>query len=358
MTKISGLLSGLIILLACGSCSFPADGKETTLPNPTTVYATISAQLTATAYFSGQTVTPLVATFTPQVTVRPSPSQDATLLPTRTSAVVSTATFIPSPSQIPCNLASPGRPAVDVTVPDGTHMQAGESFSKTWRLVNAGTCAWTTDYAIIYFSGENFSAVHEQAFNSIVRPGQSVDITVDMLAPRLAGAHQSNWKLRDVRGVLFGIGPNGDAPFWVRIEVEEIATSTASLQPSSTLTPTPGSVSKGTITLEVGKPVDLDTGKINSGAGDDVGLQKLTATTFQLAPINGARLADVGVLTPTDLDCRGSAMTETPVSADRLKEGATFCYRTTQGLPGYLRIRALTLKDNKIAIDYLTWAIP
>ena len=358
MTKLTGLLSSLILLLGCVSCALLPSGTETALPNPTTVYATIAAQLTETTYPDAHTATLPVATFTPLATASQQPSQAASQLPSRTSADQVPATFTPTPSPHPCNLAAPGRPSVDVTIPDGTHMQAGQSFSKTWRLVNAGTCAWTADYAIIWFSGENFSAVREQPFSSIIRSGQSVDITVDMLAPRLGGAHQSNWKLRDARGVLFGIGPNGDAPFWVRIDVEEMATLTASPQPSITLTATPGNVAKGTVILEVSKSFDLDTAKINGGVGDDVGLQKLTSATFQLAPLNGARLADVGVLTPTDLDCRSSALTETPVAMNRLIEGATFCYRTTQGLPGYLRIRSLALKENKITIDYLTWAIP
>ena len=358
MTKISGFLSGLIILVACVSCSFPAAGTETPLPNPTRVYATISAQLTATVY--GYTYTPTLPVPTPNtlVTASHAPSQTPSASPTRTAADVSSATLKPTQTQIPCDLAAPGRPSVDVTIPDGMHMLPGESFSKTWRLLNAGSCIWTANYAIIWFSGEKFSAVREQAFSSTVKPGQSVDITVDMVAPKLAGAHQSNWKLRDARGVLFGIGPNGDAPFWVRIEVEEIATSTALPQPSPTLTATPEAFTKGMINLEVGKPADLDTGKINSGAGDDIGLQKLTASSFQLAPLNGASLAKIGEQTPTDLDCRSSELSDTPVPAGELKEGATFCYRTTQGLPGYLRIRTLALKDNKIAIDYLTWAIP
>jgi hypothetical protein len=358
MTKPFNLLTGLIFLLGCTSCSLLPSSTETALPNPTTVYATISAQLTATSDFNANTATLTVATFTPPAIASQLPSQAASLSPSRTSADRATAALTPTPSPLPCNLAAPGRPSVDVTIPDGAHMQAGQSFSKTWRLVNAGTCAWTADYAIIWFSGENFSAVREQAFSSIIRTGQSVDITVDMVAPRLGGAHQSNWKLRDARGALFGIGPNGDAPFWVRIDVEEIATPTALPQPSVTLTATPGNVAKGTTTLEVAKPFDLDSARINSGVGDDIGLQKLTATTFQLSPLNGARLADVGVLTPTDLDCRSSALTETPAASNRLIEGATFCYRTTQGLPGYLRIRLLALKENKITIDYLTWAIP
>jgi len=37
----------------------------------------------------------------------------------------------------------------DVTVPDGTKMEPGDDFTKTWRLLNAGTCSWTTAYRLV-----------------------------------------------------------------------------------------------------------------------------------------------------------------------------------------------------------------
>jgi hypothetical protein len=42
-------------------------------------------------------------------------------------------------------------------------------------------------------------------------PGQTVEITVDMVAPLKPGTYQGNWKLRNASNVLFGIGPNGSA---------------------------------------------------------------------------------------------------------------------------------------------------
>jgi hypothetical protein len=52
-----------------------------------------------------------------------------------------------------------------------------------------------------------------------IRPGEQVDIAVDMRAPDESGSYQGNWKLLNPFGQLFGIGPKGDAPFWVRISV-------------------------------------------------------------------------------------------------------------------------------------------
>jgi hypothetical protein len=243
-------------------------------------------------------------------------------------------------------------------VPDGTRLLPGQTFAKTWRLVNAGSCPWTKEYAIIWFSGEMFGAVREQAMSGTVAPGQSIDITVDMVAPRPAGPHQSNWKLRNSRGTLFGIGPTGDAPFWVRIEVEEVATHTATNQPSSTLTPTPGTLSKGAIELAVGKTADLDTGKMGVGAGDDLSLQKTDGTTILLVTLNGAVLADMGTFVPNAAECLSTNLQASSLPLATLKVGGTWCYRTSQGLPGFLRLTVVSAVESKISFDYQTWAIP
>src|SRR5512143_426233 len=41
----------------------------------------------------------------------------------------------------------------DVTIPDGTQIQPGATFTKTWRLKNIGYCTWTTAYSMVYDSG-------------------------------------------------------------------------------------------------------------------------------------------------------------------------------------------------------------
>ena len=47
---------------------------------------------------------------------------------------------------------------VGETIPDGTIMQPGETFQKTWRLKNNGTCTWNSSYKIVYWSGDLMGA--------------------------------------------------------------------------------------------------------------------------------------------------------------------------------------------------------
>ena len=67
-----------------------------------------------------------------------------------------------------------------------------------------------------------------------VPPGASVDLSVEMIAPQRNGSYQSNWKMRDAEGVLFGLGPQGDAPFWARITVFDGSTPTINAAPTQT----------------------------------------------------------------------------------------------------------------------------
>ena len=56
-----------------------------------------------------------------------------------------------------CDQAGAGNP-IDVTIPDDTVIPAGQSFVKTWKLVNTGTCTWTTAYSATFFYGDRMGA--------------------------------------------------------------------------------------------------------------------------------------------------------------------------------------------------------
>jgi hypothetical protein len=107
----------------------------------------------------------------------------------------------------------------DVTVPDGTNYAANTAFKKTWRLKNIGTCTWTTSYALVFDSGEKFSAPASVNFPINVSPGQTVDLSLDMTSPSSAGHYFSYWKLKNASGAIFGIGYTANKSFWAEINV-------------------------------------------------------------------------------------------------------------------------------------------
>jgi hypothetical protein len=146
------------------------------------------------------------ATPTPTAT----PTTTATLSPTPSPTITPTPTKI-----IPCDQAAF---VADVTIPDGTSFSPSFQFTKTWRLRNVGSCTWTNNYSLVFYSGEQMSG-KSVSMPSTVAPGQTVDIAVDLAAPALPGSYRGDWMVRSSSGALFGAGANGTTPIWVKINV-------------------------------------------------------------------------------------------------------------------------------------------
>jgi hypothetical protein len=107
----------------------------------------------------------------------------------------------------------------DVTIPDDTILSPGISFTKTWRLQNTGTCTWTASYALVFINGDSMNAPAYVNLPGNVYPGDTVDLSVNLVAPSKKGQYRGNWKLRNASGVLFGIGAQAETPFWVEIDI-------------------------------------------------------------------------------------------------------------------------------------------
>lgn len=346
------LLTALFLALA--GCNLPASEASPT-PDITQAYQTVEARLTQAATLTiAASLTPTTATATPEATATSPAAQPtlATLLPSATQSVRA------------CDQAAPGVP-IDVTIPDDTRMAPGQTFTKTWRLQNTGTCTWTTDYSIALFSGDAMNAPTSVRLPTNVAPGQTVDISVDLVAPQTAGTYTGNWKLRNAAGTWFGIGPSGNLPFWVRIVVAgtPISTITVTVTPTQSTpypgqTPSPGTQASGSLTLLPGDLVNLDTNQINTGAGEDLAYRRKDNGKLELAPANIALIAVFGRGTPTIDDCASAALSSAALKLQDLGAGLYLCYRTDQGLYGWLRLLSLDESNGALGIQFLTWSLP
>src|SRR5215211_4233990 len=65
----------------------------------------------------------------------------------------------------------------DLTAPDGSSFAPGATFTKTWRLMNIGTCTWTTSYSLVWAGGDAVGAPALVKLPVDVSPGQMVDIS-------------------------------------------------------------------------------------------------------------------------------------------------------------------------------------
>lgn len=170
------------------------------------------------------TATPLPATDTPiPPTSTTEPTITNTVLPSETPTYTTSPTITNTPTNtpVPCNRAEF---VADVTVNDGDDYFLNSSFTKTWRLMNTGSCDWTSGYRLIFVSGDQMGAPSSKKFtNNIISNGSTVDISVNLTAPSSIGNYKGYFKLQDANGNVFGIGPNGDTAFWVEIDTIKIS---------------------------------------------------------------------------------------------------------------------------------------
>lgn len=221
---LAALLLCLIYITACKQTG----GTETATADPDILLQT------AVAESFQQTQAQL-----PTITQPSEPTSTATTLPTAVPTIVRSQTAQSSATDLAdCHRVGAGAP-FDITIPDDSQIKPGQSFTKMWRLVNTGSCKWTRLYQLVFFSGNSMSAIQTHQLQSEVLPGEVVELSVEMVAPFEPGFYQSNWMLQSPEGELFGLGPNGDAPFWVRIEVIDTSTPTIQFTHTQTVTVTP-----------------------------------------------------------------------------------------------------------------------
>ena len=91
----------------------------------------------------------------------------------------------------------------DVTIPDGTVVDAGKKFVKTWAIMNKGTCTWNTSYKLTQIDGDDMGGTPTPLTIS-VPPGQQVQISVNLIAPTKAGNYTAGWQMQNAQGQNFG----------------------------------------------------------------------------------------------------------------------------------------------------------
>jgi hypothetical protein len=192
-----------VLLLAALACNLPSVASPTSSPNTafTAAAQTVEAQLT-------QAVSSPTST---------APAPAATNTQIAATATVLSATSI-SPSPTATQSCDKVQFVKDVTIPDGSVLSPGESFTKTWRLKNTGTCAWS-GYSLVFDSGDAMSGASPTSIGT-VDPGQDIDISVSLKAPSDNGSYRGYWRIRNASGTLLAIqGGYQSKSFYVDIKV-------------------------------------------------------------------------------------------------------------------------------------------
>ncbi|MGD8402786.1 MAG: NBR1-Ig-like domain-containing protein [Anaerolineales bacterium] len=209
------LLTG-IVLSACGGQA--AQATET----PTLAPATTAPPPTNTAT---EEATPDAGE--PEATATLPPSSTPTdFVPENAADCVNQASFVS-----------------DVTIPDNSNLTAGEAFTKTWRVQNTGTCIWWSGYTLQHYS-ENAMSAPASVPLPVTNPGETADISVDLVAPSVPGSYRGNFVIKNPEDLIMQV--DEDSRLWLIINV--------SSAPTGAPTTTSGTATGGVSSLTSGTP--------------------------------------------------------------------------------------------------------
>lgn len=229
------LLTSVLLLAACGGGE--SDATPTLGPEEiqTQAVETFSAVLTQTA-LAAPTRTPF-PTLTASATFAPFTTSTAGTLP-----VVSQPTIAATASCYQLRFVS------DVSIPDNTQMAPGQTFTKTWKVRNTGSCAWEAGFKFAFTGGDAMSGT-TYTLPSAVAAGAELDISIAMVAPtNKTGAVRGNWRMSTAGGQFFG------DEVYVIIVVGGATLTSTSAPPTDTSVPPTATTEPPTATQETPTP--------------------------------------------------------------------------------------------------------
>lgn len=216
------LLAGALLIASCGAGA--AEGTVT----PTQSVSEIQTKAVGT-FSSALTLTALAE-----------PSETPTSTPAPTLPPLATSTL-----GTPFSGTTPGVPVSggagscyaltfvkDISIPDNTQMDPGETFTKTWQVLNSGTCAWDAGFKF-QNTGGNAMGATALTLPSAVPSGATFDLSVPMTAPNAAGTVRGNWRMSTAGGEFFG-----DEVFVVIVVGNAAAATNTTGAPAATATST------------------------------------------------------------------------------------------------------------------------
>ena len=199
----------IILAMLTAGCNAPAPVQPTQEPvqaQPTAdlaataavlrteVAAEIAAQMTSTALAMPTdtpepTATVVPDTATPAPTLTPS-SATSTAIPTIRIITVYP-TFTPTPGPYQCQITA-------MEVPYGSKMPPGAEFDGRWTVRNSGTRDWEEgNVDLTYISGQKMQKRGDVFdIDEGLDTGDTMQVIVDMVAPRDPGLYHADWALR------------------------------------------------------------------------------------------------------------------------------------------------------------------
>jgi hypothetical protein len=176
---------------------------------------TIVLALLVPACGSAQSQESIISTAVAQTVEAQDPTETLTvptpLAPTDTPPVLATFPVPATATQTPQTGAAVDLCTADAllageTIPDGTILQPGAVFTKTWTIKNNGTCTWNANWQLVYYDGDLMGGATAYKLPDQAEPGETVEIPVILKAPVDGGKYTGQWMLKSPWGKVFGVG--------------------------------------------------------------------------------------------------------------------------------------------------------
>ena len=254
-------LTGIASLVLISSLVLSACGAATPEPSPTADIGVVQTSAVET-FAIGLTQTAFLL-----------PTETPTLAPTATPTLAAAVGTPLSPVIVNTSVSSCYGLAYvkDITIPDNTLMAQGQTFTKTWRVRNSGTCAWEKGFKFAFVGGEAMDGV-TLTLDSAVNPGSEKDLSVAMKAPNKTGSLRGTWRMSTAAGNFFGdqvfvlITVGGTTTVTTTVTKTTTAGTPTATKTVTAATPTPtatvttaAAISTPTATATTAPPTDTPT---------------------------------------------------------------------------------------------------
>lgn len=158
------------------------------------------------------------------------PAEVATAINEPTEAPTSTVPPTPTHTSIPVVIVTEAKSGCTnqaefvkhLSVSYNTAIKPGDSFTKIWQVRNTGTCTWNTAYKLVLIGGEPMQAPESISLPYEVKPQETVDLRINLVAPETPNLYENSWMMQDSDGNFFGFGAEHDEPIFVKISVPMI----------------------------------------------------------------------------------------------------------------------------------------
>ena len=185
----------LALMFACAPLTAPTTIPPTFDPGSlnTMIAQTAGAAATQTALLQPPTITP---------TYTPFPTNTPTEIPSPTPTFIFILPTATVPSDTPTPYVSKSGDTYSCQIvaqspANNASFASGANFDANWRVENSGSSIWDANSADYRFlSGDKLHKSNIYDFPKTTAPGEQVDLTVNMKAPKDAGTYSTTWEIR------------------------------------------------------------------------------------------------------------------------------------------------------------------